>query len=137
MKNEVRDIIFYLPIICVLSFILLLADTTAKIGVFGTMITLLINTDNYEVKYKKTISENTKMKIIKFKNISLTFYCSCYMTGIINMFIKNATIHLLINLVLPTVFFLLIWLYVQKIIPATINYMEKKQTSKDDTEENK
>lgn len=137
MKNELKDVILYIPIICVLSFILLLADTTAKIGVFGTMITLLINTDNYELKYKKTISENTKMKIIKFKNISLTFYCSCYMTGIINMFIKNSSVHLLINLILPSIFFLLIWLYVQKIIPATINFMEKRQGSKENPQKKK
>lgn len=53
VKEELKDIISYIPIIFVLAYILLLADKTAKIGVFGTMITLLINTDNYELKYKK------------------------------------------------------------------------------------
>lgn len=51
VKEELKDIISYIPIIFVLAYILLLADKTAKIGVFGTMITLLINTDNYELKY--------------------------------------------------------------------------------------
>ncbi|MBO0447229.1 hypothetical protein JZO78_12835 [Enterococcus ureilyticus] len=127
MKEELKDIISYIPIIFVLAYILLLADKTAKIGVFGTMITLLINTDNYELKYKKKISESTKLKILKFKNIALTFYCSCYITGIVNIFITNATLHTVVNLVFPSIFFLIIWLYVQKIIPTTIDYMEKNR----------
>lgn len=126
MKRSLESILFFIPAIVALSFLTILADKTGKLGVLGTLITLLINPDNFELRYNKKIHVKIKLRIIYIKEFLLSFFCSCYITYIVNHFIKSKKIQMMLNLILPTIFFIIIWLYVRVIIPKIIYHFNDK-----------
>ncbi|MGM0218559.1 hypothetical protein [Enterococcus sp. AZ126] len=127
MKREIKGILVFLPIIIVLSFLVIIADKTGKLGVFGTLITLLINTDNYELNYNEEVSRKLKLKINYIKNMLLCFFCSCYITYIVNELIRDEPIKSFTVWILPGTFFIIIWLYTRVVIPKIIHHFNHKE----------
>lgn len=126
IKREIKQIVVFLPAILAVSCLIVLADKTGKLGVLGTLITLLINPDNYELRYSKKIRPALKLKIIYIKEFLLCFFCSCYITYIVNESLSSLTLIRIATVVLPTLFFVSIWLYVRVLVPKIISYFNNK-----------
>lgn len=126
IKREIKQISIFLPAILAVSCLIVLADKTGKLGVLGTLITLLINPDNYELRYNKKIRPALKLKIIYIKEFLLCFFCSCYITYIVNKSLSSPVLIRWSTIILPTIFFISIWLYVRVLIPKIISYFNNK-----------
>ncbi len=115
----------YVPIVMILSFFIVAADRTGKLGIFGTLITLMIDPQNFALKYDIQLKKSVQRKVYYFRDISLSLYCSWYATYIVNRLIQNRYT-LWIDLVLPSCFFLLIWCHLRYLVPKTMHYLNEK-----------
>ncbi|WP_461737243.1 hypothetical protein [Enterococcus sp. LJL120] len=122
IKQQLKEIFIIIPAIILFAFLILLADRSGKLGVLGTLITLLINPNNYELRYGKKIKRALKLKIIYLQDVLLSFFCSCYITYIITHNLSNQLLRIILDLSLPSCFFIIIWLYVRVLVPKVIHH---------------
>lgn len=118
-----KEGIKYIPLVMILSFFILAADRTGKLGIFGTLITLMIDPQNFALKYDIQLKKQLQRKIYYFRDLSLSIYCSWYATYIVNRFAHYEIPW--INWIVPSCFFLLIWWHLRYLVPKTMKYLNQ------------
>ncbi|MBV7391248.1 MULTISPECIES: hypothetical protein [Enterococcus] len=122
IKRDLRDMVIFIPFICCFFLLILAADKTGKVGIIGTIITLFINPENYEIRYNKKINQKLKLRIFYLKELMLSFFCSYYIVYIINHIRLKKEITWPVNVFISATIFSFMWIYVRIIVPHIINY---------------